>query len=1103
MKKSITIAGAVCALKKPLIIMKLSLILIVFCSFHSFAGASAQTITLNAANKEIVKVLSAIEKQGDFRFVYNSGLKELKQKVSVSFNKAVIKDVLKELFAGTNLSYVELDNNLVAIRSNNVADIVITVTGKITNSNGEPVPGVSVRIKGSSTGTSSTNDGSYSITVPDGATLQFSSVGYENEEVVVGSRTTIDVVLRSATKLIEEVVVVGYGTQRKKDVTGAVASVRGADIAMQPVQTATQAIQGKVSGVQIITSGEPNALPTVRIRGTGSVLAGANPLYVVDGVLTDDIRNINSNDIVTFDVLKDASATAIYGVRGANGVIIITTKKGRNGKTIFSYNGNSGIREAANLVDMAGEKQYAGYLNEASLFYGSGSELIPASSLKGNNTDWYDEILRTAFQTNHSLSASGGSDKFLYFLSGGYLNEEGILENSKYSRYTVRSNTEYSFTPKVKFSSQLSYTGGDARGGQFSAFGDAYRASPLVEGRKGNLFGNTSGVNGANVANPLLNIDKNYNKVLANKIQGNFAFDVKPIKDITLRSAINFEKDDVNSTSYAYRYLSDSTTFTTLGGNQSNPNSTLTLAKVNGSKLIWDNTATYNKVINKHAITTLVGFVAQRDKATGLLASARDVPENMNQWYVGAGTPSTRAIQDDGVAKRTRLSYLGRVNYAFDNKYLLTATFRADATSNFSKDNRWGYFPSIALGWNITNEDFMADQQLFNALKLRASYGLKGNDNIGAGQYTQVANIGVPYYFGGNLSQGIVFDQIVDKNIKWETTNEVDFGLDFTMLKNRLNGTVDYYSKKTKDALINIGLPGIFPDPSYITNATTISNKGVELALNWNDKIATNWNYSIGGNISHNKNNIEKLNGGQPISAGQAGNFQVTKTDNGREIASYFLLENIGIFQNQAQIDASAQPNARAGDLIYRDISGLNGKPDGKIDNLDRAYFGSYQPDITYGINGTLSYKAFDMSMGVYGTAGAKIYNAKKAVRGLQPTDNIEANVAKNRWTPNNPNGGVPRANLNAEEASTYFLESGDFLRMNNLSIGYTIPSATLAKSKFTNFRVYVTSQNLFTITPYSGFSPEVQTVNVLDSGVDGNTYPTTRTFAIGVNVGF
>ena len=979
----------------------------------------------------------------------------------------------------------------------------VGVSGRITDENGSPVPGVSIKVKGTNKGTTTNSDGNYSLTVPDNAVLVISSVGYELIEETVSGRTEINLVLKTQAQAIEEVVVVGYGTQRKKDITGAVASVRGAEIAMQPVQTATQAIQGKVSGVQIITSGEPNALPTVRIRGTGSVLAGANPLYVVDGVLTDDIRNINSNDIVTFDVLKDASATAIYGVRGANGVIIITTKKGRAGKTIFSYNANAGIREAANLVNMAGEKQYAGYLNEANLYYGGGTQLIPAGSLKGNNTDWYDEILRTAFQTNHSLSASGGSDKFLYFLSGGYLNEEGILKNNKFSRYTVRSNTEYNFSPKVKFSSQLSYTGGDARGGQFSAFGDAYRASPLVEGKRNGLYGNTSGVNGANVANPLVNIDKNYNKVLANKIQGNFAFDVKPIKEITLRSAINFEKDDVNSTSYAYKYLSDSTTFSTIGGNQSNAISTLNLAKVNGSKLIWDNTATYNKVINKHAITALVGFVAQRDRASGLLASARDVPENMNQWYVGAGTPSTRSIQDDGVAKRTRLSYLGRVNYAFDNKYLLTATFRADATSNFSKDNRWGYFPSIALGWNITNENFMADQKIFSALKLRASYGLKGNDNIGAGEYTQVAGIGIPYYFGGILNQGIVFDQIVDRNIKWETTSEVDFGLDFTMLKNRLNGTFDYYSKKTKDALINIGLPGIFPDPSYITNATTITNKGVELALNWNDKISTNWTYSIGGNISHNKNNIEKLNGGQPISAGQAGNFQVTRTDNGREIASYFLLENTGIFQNQSQIDASAQPNARAGDLIYRDISGIDGKPDGKIDNLDRAYFGSYQPNITYGINGTLSYKAFDMSLGAYGTAGAKIYNAKKAVRGLQPTDNVEAKVARDRWTPNNPNGGVPRANLNAEEASTYFLESGDFLRLNNLSIGYTIPSATLAKSKFTSFRVYVTSQNLFTITPYSGFSPEVQNGNVLDSGVDGNTYPTTRTFAIGVNVGF
>ena len=993
----------------------------------------------------------------------------------------------------------EANSTLKNTRLTNIPDV--NVTGKVSDESGNGIPGASIKVKGSTKGTTTNSDGTYSLTVPDGAILVISSVGYELTEETVAGRTEINVVLKTQTTSIEQVVVVGYGTQRKKDLTGAVASVRGADIALQPVQTATQAIQGRISGVQIITSGEPNALPTVRIRGTGSVLAGANPLYVVDGVLTDDIRNINSNDIVTFDVLKDASATAIYGVRGANGVIIITTKRGRAGKTIFSYNGNAGVREAANLVDMAGEQQYAGYLNEANIFYGGGTALIPAASLKGNNTDWYDEILRTAFQTNHSLSASGGSDKLLYFVSGGYLSEEGILEKSKYSRYTIRSNTEFNLTNKVKLSSQVSYTGGDARGGQFSAFGDAYRAAPQIEGKKGNLYGNTSLF--GNVSNPLVSIDKNYNKSLSNRLQGNFAIDVKPISSLTLRSAVNFEKDDVNSTSYAYRFLSDGSTFTTVGGNQSNPNSTLRLTTINATKLIWDNTATYNKVFNKNSITALVGFVAQKDKAAGLTASARDVPENMNQWYIGAGTTTTRTVADDAVGKRNRLSYLGRINYGYDNRYLLTATFRADGTSNFSKDNRWGYFPSIALGWNITNEGFMASQKIFNSLKLRASYGLKGNDNIGPGEYTQTATIGVPYYLGGGLNQGIAFDQIVDRNIKWETTNEVDLGLDFSLLKNKLSGTIDVYSKKTKDALINIGLPGIFPDPSFLTNATTISNKGIELALNWADKIGSNWTYNIGGNISHNKNAIEKLNGGQPLTAGNAGNFSVTRTDNGRAIASYYVYENIGIFQNQAQIDASAQPDARAGDLIYRDISGVGGKPDGKIDDMDRSYFGSYQPAITFGLNGNVSYKAFDMSFGAYGTAGAEIYNAKKAARGTQPTDNIEAKVARNRWTPNNPNGGVPRANLNPEIASTYFIESGDFVRLNNLSLGYTLPSRMMAKSSFTNLRVYITSQNLFTLTSYSGFSPEVQTNNVLDSGVDGNTYPTTRTFAIGLNLGF
>ncbi len=987
-----------------------------------------------------------------------------------------------------------------------------TVKGSVMSEAGSALPNVSVQVKGTTTGTATDSSGNFSIVVPDAnAVLVFSSVGYTEKEEALNGRSELAVVLTASSQSLEQVVVIGYGTARKRDLTGSVASVKGDELARQPVQTATQALQGKVAGVQVIGSGEPNSNPNVRLRGTGSVLAGVNPLYVVDGVLTDDIRNLNNADILTMDILKDASASAIYGVRGANGVIIITTKKGRAGKTTFNYTGTAAIKEATNLVDMAGEKQYAGYLNEANNYYGSGANLIDPNKLVGNNTDWYDAILRKASQHSHNLSMSGGNERFIFFMSGGYLADEGIQKGNKFERFTLRSNNEYTLNKWLKFNSQLSYTRGDANGANFDAFSNAYRASPYVASKIGEKYGNTSLA--GNVSNPLLSIDKSYNNVITNRIQGNFGIDLKPIKDLTIRSALNFDLNYAKTTTYAYPFLSDTSTFLENGGNQSRTVSTLTLEKNDWSTLIWDNTATYTKTFEKHNLTVLAGFVAEKFRSNNFKGTALNVPVNQDQWYLNAGAAGSQTVENSGDL-RTRLSYLGRVNYGFDNRYLITATFRADGSSKFGSTQRYGYFPSAAIGWNITEEAFMENQQTFNVLKLRLGYGAKGNDNIESNQFIPVATQNLPYYFpyGSTAIQGIAFNQAFDPNIRWEITKEINIGLDFGILKNKLSGSIDLYQKQTDNALIEIPLSSVVydVDNKYITNATTISNKGAELSLNWNDKVGNDWTYSLNGNIAYNKNNIEKLNGGQPLIGGTAGNYNVTRTDNGHPIASYYVLQAVGIFQNQAQIDASAQPNARAGDLIYLDLSGPNGTPDGVINDFDRAFSGSYQPKVTYGFNGNVSYKSFDLSFGSFGLAGAKIYNGKKAARGTnQLTDNIEAAIAKDRWTPNNTNTKVPRAITGALPASTYFIESGDFFRLNNLTLGYTLKTSWLDRAKVSNCRIYLSAQNLFTITPYSGFTPEILTVNAdarvasLSQGVDLNTYPAVRTYVLGLNLSF
>ena len=1098
MKKASTIYKACPALKKPLLIMKLTLFLMMSCTFHSFAGLTEQTITLNVDNKEIAKVLSAIEKQGDFRFIYNSRLKDLKQKVSVAFTNAPIKEVMQKLFAGTSLTYLEMENNLVAIRSGNPDEIDIRVSGKITSATGEPVPGVTVRVKNSAGGTSSGSDGSYSLTVPEDATLVFSSVGYETQEVMVSSRTNIDVVLISAVQLIDQVVVVGYGTARRKDLTGSVVSVAGAELAKQPVLTATQAVQGKVAGVQVISSGDPNALPIIRIRGTGTMLGGANPLYVVDGVINDDIRNINSADIVSMDVLKDASATAIYGMRAANGVILITTKKGRPGKMLINYDMTLGVKEASRLVNMAGAKQYANYTNEAAVYYGSGDSIVTQAMLQnGGNTDWYDKILKTGFFQNHNLSISGGSDKINYFFSAGYLNDEGIIRTNSFNRLTLRNNNDYKITDKLKLSTLLSYSRSGVRNVDLGAFNVAYRAAPYIVAKQGDKYGNTSLSN--NVGNPILDQDKNHNSGNGDRFQGNIVAEFKPITWLTLRSSFGVDKNNFRSINYGYKYANagPDNVFLTSGSNQVRNNSSLSIGESQGNRWVWDNTATIVKKFGQHNFNLLAGTTAEQIKVNGLGGTRINVPENMNQWYLSAGSTLGATNFSDG-DKSTRNSYLARLNYNYMDKYFLTATGRYDGTSRLPADNRWGFFPSVGVGWAITSEKFMATQQSFDNLKLRLSYGNVGNDGIPSNAFTALATNNLPYLFNGAEVLNFRLEQLFDPQIRWEVTRELNFGLDFGLMKNKLTGTIDVYDRKTKDALVRIKTPTILGDDEYITNAATFTNKGVELGLDWRNSINEDWKYNFGGNIAYNKNKIENLNGGQAIPDGNVGGKGTTTlSDNGQPIGSFYLWEVEGIFQTAQEIAASAQPGAKPGDLKYRDVNG-----DKSINADDRVFQGSYQPKVTYGINAGLGYKTFDLSIGGYGTGGGKIYNGKKAARG-DFRDNIETEVAKNRWTPNNTNTGIPRANLDELPASTYFLEKGDFFRINNLTIGYTLPSKILGTLKMTSLRVYATVQNLATFTNYSGFTPEISSGNTLAGGIESSIYPTTRTFAFGVNVGF
>lgn len=1085
--------------------MKFTTALLLFaCLQVSATGWSQERITLKMNAAEIKKILFAIEKKSDYRFLFTEDAVKGKPRVSVDVVDATVSEVLDKILANTGIAYKILGTNLVVLKEGGTATVIaeqeVRVTGKVTSSTGEPLAGVSVLVKGTRTGTTTDANGNFSITVPDDAVLVFTSVGYEATEIAVAGKSTIAVTLTVSEKLQDAVIVIGYGTSRKKDLTGSVASVSGAELAKQPVLTATQAVQGKVAGVQVITSGDPNALPVIRIRGTGTMLAGANPLYVVDGIINDDIRNINSADIVSMEILKDASATAIYGMRAANGVVLITTKKGKPGKLMINYDATVGIKEATNLVNMAGANQYAGYINEANIYYGSGDSIVNRATLnQGYNTDWYDEILKRGFFQNHNISLSGGSDKINYFLSAGYLSDEGIIRTNDFKRFTLRNNNDYKITKNFKISTLLSYSRSDIRNVDLGAFNVAYRAAPTVPAKVGGLYGNTSLSN--NVGNPILDQDKNNNSGLGDRFQGNVVAELKPLTWLTLRTSFGVDKNNFRSVSYGYRYLNagPNNVFVTAGSNQVRPNSRLTVNESQGNRWVWDNTATIAKKFGDHNFNLLVGTTAEQIKSTNIGGTRIDVPEDKDQWYLNAGSSIGATNTNDG-DKSTRNSYLARLNYNFSDKYFLTATGRYDGSSRLPSGNRWGFFPSVGAGWVISSEKFMDNQTIFGNLKLRASYGKVGNDGIPSNLFIPLATINLPYFFNGVEYLNIRLAELADKNLQWEVTTETNFGLDFTLLKNRLSGAVDLYNRKTEDALVRIKIPSILGDPNdeYITNAANFTNKGVELSLDWKDNISRDWKYNIGGNIAFNKNRINSLNGGQAIAdGGVGGQGTTTKSDNGQPIGSFYLWEVDGVFQNQAEITGSAQPNAKIGDLRYRDIDKNN-----VINADDRVYQGSYQPKMTYGVNGGVSFKTIDFSFGGYGTSGGKIYNGKKAARG-DFRDNVETKVANGRWTPNNPSNSIPRANTQELPASTYFLEKGDFFRINNLTLGYTISNTMLSKWKIQGLRVYVTAQNAFTFTKYSGFTPEISNGGTLAAGIESAIYPTTRTFAVGINLGF
>ncbi len=958
-----------------------------------------------------------------------------------------------------------------------------TLTGVVSGNSG-PLAGVSVTVKGSSKGTSTDNEGKFSISVSQDATLVFSSVGFNNLEEKVKGKSILNITLTVASSSLEQVVIIGYGTQRKKDVTGSSASIKGADILNIPTLTATQAIQGKVAGVQITSSGAPGSAPNVRIRGVGSILGGADPLYVVDGIITGDIRNINSADIVSTDILKDASSTAIYGARAANGVVIITTKAGSKSKFTVNYNGYVGMKTLVKQVKMAQANLYTVYSNEA-----AGTAAIELEDITGN-TNWYDILTHAAFMQNHNVSVSGGKNNYRYFFSGGYLKEEGTLIGNNYQRITLRFNHEMNVTPKLKFGNNLSLSNYVSNNKPYSLFTTAYIASPLYNAK--NADGSYGFTTKSDVGNPLAALEYTNDRSNGLRGQGTLWGEYQIIRNLTFRSSFAIDAEQNNGRNYTPQFQVGNTT-------QKNEVSGLNYSKDSIYQWVWDNILTYDKTVGNHNFRLMAGHTAERRNGWRSSAQKEGLAFDPSIWKLNfADTLGGQQNFRDPIGNYFRReSYFVRANYRFNDKYLINATFRRDANSNFSKANRWGNFPSIGVGWILSKENFLAKQHVFDYLKLRASYGHVGNDVIGPGQFDLRPTERLFSYFGTNRVDGAIVTGIKDPSLKWEVVKEFDFGIELTALKGRLTAEVDYYHKRATDALYSVPLPGIGFGESLITNAADVLNKGLEISLGWSNTINNHTKYALRANATFNKNNVEKIGLGQALDFGSLGNgWTATRTIVGQPIGSFWVFKTNGIFQNADEVAALPHiATAQAGDLRIVDVNG-----DGNIDNKDRIFAGSYQPKLYGGFNGMINWKKFDFSVDVYANIGNKVYNAKKGVR-YGGNYNIEYDVAINRWLPGSNNNTTPRAYNGVPYPTDYFVESGSFIRINNITGGYSIaPKKT--SSHIGSIRIYASAQNPFILAKYTGFTPELPG-NQNEAGIELNIYPIAATYLVGVNVEF
>ena len=1014
----------------------------------------------------------------------------------------------------------------------NVQAWVKPITGTVVDENSEPMPGVNILVKNTTTGTVTDIDGKYRLNAPDEATiLVFSSIGYTTEEVNIGGQSIINLEMLPNIQALSEVVVVGYGTQQKQDITGAISSVSSSEIQKVPVTSFDQALQGKVSGVSITqNSGTPGGNVSVRVRGVGTPGSSNEPLYVIDGfpIMNDNLGTsfykqsnnplaaLNPNDIESIEVLKDASASAIYGSRAANGVIIITTKRGNAGQTNVSFDAYYGLQQAANLPDLLNPREFATLANEAIANednpFPPNPEWSDPAALGEKGTDWLGALFRTAPMQSYNLGVSGGNQTVQGAVSLNYFNQDGIIIGSGFDRFSVRANVDLKVSERFKLGNSLTVSrtithGVPTNDGTNGVITQALARLPTLPIY--NEDGSFAGVYGSptyysSLDNPIARANEIENTITKSRVLGTVFAEYTILPGLKWKTNVGADMSFANGSHYLPAVL-DRGLYTL--------QQTASLDVYSNEGLDWliENTLTYDQTIGKHAFTGLLGFTSQQFDRYYLNSSGNTF---VNETIRGLnGSLADNRTTSGEVVESTLISYLGRINYSYDDTYLLTASIRQDGSSTFGPDNKWGVFPSFSAGVRLSELGFMENIAFLDDLKLRGSWGQIGNQSgLTPGSYnTSLTNSNVGHVFGqepGVASPGVALLQIGNPALRWETTTQTDIGIDASFLEGKLSLVADYYIKDTKDLLINVPVPATVGSPrNPAVNAGEVRNEGVELALTYR-KFTGDFKYDLSANVTFYNNEVLGLGqDGKQIIYGDYKKRTYSKTAKGLPIGSMYGLVMDGIFQNQQQVDAHAtQPNAEPGYFRFKDIN-----DDGVINDDDRTIIGNPFPDFTYGLTTNVSYKNFDVNIFFQGVQGNDVYNRLKSdLYDIQGFSNASADLM-NRWHGEGTSNSIPKLslegnnNVNLSPTNSWFVEDGSFLRLRNVQLGYTLPQAIAEKAGLSRARLYVGAQNLLTLTRYSGLDPEVGDLNqnVLKSGYDDGNYPQARIFRLGVNVEF